>query len=52
MSSFEIAENYSTKLHEKKLMKQLEDKAIAQIKARINRDIRKIIETEEVITNR
>ena len=47
MSFLEIDKNYSKNLRGKKSRKQLENKAIRQFKARINRDIRKIIESEE-----
>ena len=39
MSFFETDKDYSKKVRGKKLRKQLEEKAIRQMKARINRDI-------------
>lgn len=47
MSFLEIDKNYSKSLRGKKSRRQLENKAIRQFKARINRDIRKITESEE-----
>ena len=46
MSFFETDKDYSKKLRGKKSRQQLEDKAIRKIKARININIRKIIESE------
>ena len=50
LSFLRTEKDYSKQTHGKKSRKQLEDK-IRQIKARINKDIRRIIELEKIIIN-
>ena len=50
LSFLRTEKDYSKQTRGKKSRKQLEDK-IRQIKARINKDIRRIIELEKIIIN-
>ena len=51
LSFLRTEKDYSKQTCGKKSRKQLEDKIIRQIKARINKDIRRIIESEKIIIN-